>query len=142
MSSAQSPDVRWKQRLQNFEAAYSQFKNAVDLSKKKALSDLEKQGLIQAFEFTHELSWKVLKDYFDFQGGSELITGSRDATREAFKMGVIKNGEVWMEMISSRNQTSHTYNKKTADEIIESITTKYSDAFEIFLQKLKSLSDK
>jgi nucleotidyltransferase substrate binding protein (TIGR01987 family) len=111
------PDILWKQRLNNFSLALTQLENAVKLSKSRKLSDLEKQGLIQTFEFTHELAWNVLKDYFDYQGSAELITGSRDATKEAFQKGLIQGGEEWMEMIKSRNQTSHTYNLNVANNI-------------------------
>lgn len=101
------PDIRWQQRLSNYKKALEQLERAVDLAKKRQLSDLEKQGVIQAFEFTHELAWNVMNDYFFYQGKAD-IKGYRDATREAFNKGLIDNGEVWMEMIKSRNQTSHT----------------------------------
>lgn len=80
---------------------------ASDLSRERALTELEQQGLIQSFDFTHELAWKVMKDYFYHQGNNEIY-GSRDATRAAFKAGLISNGKEWMKMIVSRNQTSHT----------------------------------
>lgn len=131
-------DARWKQRLQNFSLAYEQLKSAVDLAQRKELSDLEKQGLIQAFEFTHELAWNVLKDYFDFQGSNQ-ISGSRDATREAFQKGLIEDGVTWMEMIQSRNKTSHTYNKVTADEIVGRIQHHYFAAFTQFFARMQSL---
>ena len=115
------PDIRWKQRLSNFSLALTQLENAVSLSNQRKLSDLEKQGLIQAFEFTHELAWNVMKDYFDYQGSSELITGSRDATKDAFQKGLIQCGDDWMEMIKSRNKTSHTYNLNVANDIVEKI---------------------
>jgi nucleotidyltransferase substrate binding protein (TIGR01987 family) len=118
-------DIRWKQRLHNFSKALSQLEQAVELTKTKELSDLEKQGLIQAFEFTHELAWNVMKDYFDYQGAAELITGSRDATREAFQKGLIINGDEWMDMIKSRNKTSHTYNLSVAQEIVNKIIGTY-----------------
>lgn len=92
MSKQAHTDVRWKQRLNNFLPAFNQLKAGVELSATRELTDLEKQGLIQAFEFTHELAWNVLKDYFDYQGGN-LITGSRDATREAFNKGLIQDGD-------------------------------------------------
>jgi nucleotidyltransferase substrate binding protein (TIGR01987 family) len=136
------PDIRWKQRFENFTAAFDQLKSAVDLSKQKELSNLEKQGLIQAFEFTHELSWKLLKDYFEYQGAAELITGSRDAAREAFQRGLIKNGKIWMEMIASRNQTSHTYNKKIAEEIVDAIVNKYFIEFKLFTETIADLCKK
>ena len=131
-------EIRWQQRLQNFSAALRQLESAVQLGQKKTLSDLEKQGVIQAFEFTHELAWNVLKDYFEFQGNPSL-TGSRDASREAFQKGLIANGDVWMEMIKSRNQTSHTYNKKVADEIAEKVQKNYFPAFIELEAKMKSL---
>jgi len=131
-------DIRWQQRLKNFGAALEQLSFAVDIVRQRPLSNLEKQGLIQAFEFTHELAWSTLKDYFEFQGNTQ-ITGSRDATREAFRMGLITDGEGWMEMIQSRNQTSHTYNQATADQIAQKAADLY---FPLFLQlkaKLETL---
>jgi nucleotidyltransferase substrate binding protein (TIGR01987 family) len=138
MNDKNSKDIRWIQRLDNFHSAFSQLLSAVELSKTRALSDLEKQGTIQAFEFTHELAWNVLKDYFEYQGNSS-ITGSRDATREAFQKGLLSDGEVWMEMIKSRNQTSHTYNKTVADEIVTKILNEYSNAFHEFQSKMQTL---
>lgn len=130
-------DIRWQQRLQNFSLALKQLESAVILAKSKLLSDLEKQGTIQAFEFTHELAWNVLKDYFEYQGNIS-ITGSRDATREAFQKAIISKGDVWMEMIKSRNRTSHTYNKNVADEIVGKILNDYFQAFLEFEAKMKS----
>lgn len=141
MNNSDQPDIRWKQRLNNFEPAFNQLKAAVELSEVRALTDLEKQGTIQAFEFTHELAWNVLKDYFDYQGGNQ-ITGSRDATREAFNKGLITDGDQWMEMIKSRNQTSHTYNKNIADEIVNKIKKNYFKLFSEFFQKMSDLSKK
>lgn len=132
-------DIRWIQRLANFRRAFAQLARACDLSKQRPLTELEEQGLIQAFEFTHELAWCVMKDYFEYQGNTS-ITGSRDATRESFSVGLIEDGEGWMEMIKSRNQTSHTYNRGTADEIAQKITGLYFDLFQAFLEKMTKLS--
>ncbi len=131
-------NIRWQQRFKNYSSALRQLEAAVELSKIRILSDLEKQGVIQAFEFTHELAWNVMKDYFEYQGQSG-ITGSRDAAREAFQKGLIETGDVWMEMIKSRNQTSHTYNKNTANEIVDRIQNIYFPAFLRFEQKMTSL---
>ncbi len=135
-------DVRWKQRLSNYSKALLQLENAVNLAAQKNLSDLENQGLIQAFEFTHELAWNVMKDYFDYQGGSELVTGSRDATREAFQRGLVTNGDEWMEMIKSRNKTSHTYNLNVAEDIVKKILNSYFSLFKDFHQKMTNLSER
>src|ERR1700720_3970323 len=101
-------DIRWLQRLSSYHKALNQLEEAVELSKKRTLSKLEKQGLIQCFEYTHELAWKTLKDFLESQAIVEVF-GSRDAIREAFKLEIITNGEVWMSMIKSRNQTFHMY---------------------------------
>lgn len=131
-------DIRWQQRLQNFNRALGQLNNAVLLSQQRKLSDLEQQGLIHAFEFTHELAWNVMRDYFRYQG-NDNIHGSRDASREAFQMQLISDGDKWMEMIKSRNQTSHTYNDETAAEIAERITSCYVRLFNDFNAKMESL---
>lgn len=132
------PDIRWQQRLNNLNSALQQLDDAVALAKRRELSRLEQQGLIQAFEFTHELAWNVMKDYAHFQG-NVTIAGSRDATREAFKMGLVKDGDVWMEMLKSRNQTSHTYNQTLAQEITEKIIDDYFPACKAFQMKMESL---
>jgi nucleotidyltransferase substrate binding protein (TIGR01987 family) len=131
-------DIRWHQRFTNFLKAFSLLEKAVVQSNTYGLSDLEEQGLIQRFEFTHELAWNVLKDYFEYQGNT-AITGSRDATREAFNKGLIVDGEGWMQMIKSRNQSSHTYNEQTARELVHNITTLYYDLFIAFQEKMNTL---
>ena len=135
-------DIRWKQRLSNYSRALIQLENAVILASSRKLSDLEKQGLIQAFEFTHELAWNVMKDYFEYQGAAELITGSRDATKESFNKGLIHQGEIWMEMIKSRNKTSHTYDLNVADSIVEKILDIYFSQFKNFEQKMLEIAAK
>lgn len=128
-------DIRWKQRFSNYIKALNQLQKFID---KGDLNELEEQGLIQAFEFTHELAWNVMKDYFEYQGNTS-ITGSRDATREAFQRNLIVNGSQWMEMIKSRNQSSHTYNETTAHEIREQVFNFYFDLFVEFKNKINTL---
>jgi len=123
-------DVRWQQRFANYKKALDQLKNAVELSKQRSLSQLEKQGVIQAFEFTHELAWNVLKDYLQDQG-NQNIKGSKDATREAFKVELIADGEQWMAMIQSRNVSSHTYDEQTAEQLVTVIIKDYFPLFEV-----------
>jgi len=130
-------DVRWLQRLSNYRSALAQLKKFID---KGELNELEQQGLIKAFEFTHELAWNVLKDYFEYQGNSG-INGSRDATREAFQLNLISDGEAWMSMIKSRNKSAHTYNKETADEIGGLVVARYFDLFVALEDKMSELSD-
>ena len=131
-------DTRWLQHFSNFKKAFAQLEKGVKLSEERPLSELKNQGLIQAFEFTHELAWNVMKDYFEYQGNPNL-TGSRDATREAFRMNLIANGDDWMEMIKSRNKTSHTYNEEVMLEITEKIINDYTPLFLLFCQKMETL---
>ncbi|MCW2311750.1 nucleotidyltransferase substrate binding protein [Rhodoferax antarcticus] len=132
-------DIRWQQRLQNYQKALARLQLAVELNRERPLSDLEQQGLIQSFEFTHELAWNVMKDYFVYQGNTN-ITGSRDAVREAFAVQLIEDGQGWMDMIKSRNQSSHTYNQKTADAVAADIVSRYLALFEAFAQRMQALS--
>jgi nucleotidyltransferase substrate binding protein (TIGR01987 family) len=133
-----SQDIRWQQRFRNFLKAFSLLDEAVKKYHKEGLSELEEQGLIQRFEFTHELAWNVLKDYFEYQGNTQ-IAGSRDASREAFNKGLIDDGEGWMEMVKSRNKSSHTYHEEILKELVEKITLTYCDLFAAFKSKMNSL---
>lgn len=131
-------DIRWIQRFNHFNKAFAQLKAAVELAQQRPLSKLEEQGLIQAFEFTHELAWNTLKDFLVNRGVQNLY-GSKDTTREAFKTGLIENGEVWMDMIASRNLTSHTYDEATAAKIAAMILGAYFDEFATFQKKFDAL---
>ncbi len=127
-------DIRWKQRFNNYEKALLMLKNFIEVDK---LNIREEQGLIQCFEYTYELAWNVMKDYFEFQA-EEGINGSRDAIKLSFKRNLITNGEGWMDMIKSRIKSSHTYNNEIADEIVEKILNQYFDLFIEFEQKMKT----
>lgn len=126
-------DIRWIQRFDNFKGAFAQLKNGVALARERSLSELEQQGLIKAFEFTHELGWNVLKDYLEGEGLVGLI-GSRSATREAFQKGLVEDGEAWMEMIKARNLTTHTYDCEVAKAIAGDVLNRFEPAF-IALEK-------
>ncbi len=127
MERYQQRFCQFKKALQKLEAAVSYISGDTVQWDTPVLSDLMKQGLIQNFEFTHELAWKLMKDYAEYQS-PVIIRGSRDAIREAFKMGLIQNGEIWMEMIQSRNETSHLYDEEIADEVYRSIIYRYLPA--------------
>ena len=128
-------DVRWTQRFNNFSKALGQLTKFIE---KGDLNELEKQGLIQAFEYTFELAWNTLKDYFEAQGETNIF-GSRDAFRLAFKRGLIGNGEAWMDMIKSRTLTTHTYNEEIAEKIANDTANIYFQEFVALHNKLDSL---
>ena len=137
------PDVRWLQRLENYGKALAALTRAVAMARQRQLSELEEQGLIQAFEFTHELSWLLLKDYLADQGVSG-ISGSRDAVLEAVVRGLLPAGTetTWMAMIRSRNLTSHTYNPELAREIAGLIERDYAPALEALQRELQHRAER
>ncbi len=132
-------DIRWKQRFNNYSQALQTLRRAVALAGERDLSELEEQGLIQGFEFTHELAWNVLKDYLEEQGVIGIV-GSKNATREAFKNGLISDGESWMDMIKARNLTSHTYNIEIAEGIAKDILSRFYHAFADMEKRFDQLS--
>ena len=133
-------DIRWKQRFENYARALQTLRAAVDLAGARALTDLEKQGLIQGFEFTHELAWNVLKDYLEEQGFVDII-GSKNATRQAFKNGLIEDGDAWMDMIKARNLTSHTYNTAVAESIVSDILSRFYPAFSAMADRFAQIGE-
>ena len=132
-------DIRWIQRFDNFKRAFASLQEAAEIADRRGLSELERQGLIQAFEFTHELAWNTLKDFLLSRGTTEKIYGSKDATRMAFAAELIENGETWMQMIGHRNESSHTYNDDVAGRIMEAVCSCYVPAFEAFMCRFEAL---
>ena len=130
---------RWEQRLDSYHKALERLAEIVGASKKRALNEFERDGLVQRFEFTHELSWKLMKAYAEYQG-FDGIGGSRDATRKAFEMSLISDGQSWMDMIKSRNETSHNYDGSMADDVVDSIINRFYPLLAEFYQKMNSLS--
>ena len=128
-------DIRWIQRFANFQKAFGQLTKFID---KGELSELEEQGLIKAFEYTFELTWTTLKDFLEYRGQSDIY-GSRDAIRKAFQLNLIEDGENWMDMLISRNRTSHTYNKETADQICQAVKNVYFSLFQQLEKKMDRL---
>ena len=118
-------DIRWQQRFSNYQKALAQLERFIE---PPALNEREQQGLIKAFEYSFELAWNTLRDLLRSQGNATLL-GSRDTLREAFRLGLIEQGETWMLMIQDRNLTSHTYNRATADAIADHITDRYLPCF-------------
>ncbi|MGL5035941.1 MAG: nucleotidyltransferase substrate binding protein [Microcystaceae cyanobacterium] len=128
-------DIRWKQRLDNYQKAVRQLTKFIE---KGELNELEEQGMIKAFEYTYELAWKMIKDYYEDQGEVN-IQGSRDALRLAFQRGIINDGDHWMKMIKSRIATVHTYNEEIARQIIQEIRNPYFQLFIELQTKMQNL---
>jgi nucleotidyltransferase substrate binding protein (TIGR01987 family) len=137
--TADAQDVRWKQRLQNYSAALRQLSKAEALRQTRDLSELEQQGLIQAFEFTHEMAWKVMKDYLRSLGNTQILD-SRDSTRAAFAAELIVDGEGWMAMIEGRNLSVHTYNFDIANTLTQDVVERYFSLFTQFETKMLEIA--
>lgn len=133
----ENQDIRWKQRFENFIGALRQLKNANELQKERKFTELELQGAVQAFEITQELSWKVMKDFLESQGETDLF-GSKTVVREALNVGLIANGEEWLRTIESRNKTSHIYDEKEILLILEIVFNQYLSLFVDFETKMKT----
>ena len=141
MQTTDNTDIRWQQRFANYQKALKKLIEGIGLLDgeplEQDLKDIVNEGLIQRFEFTHELAWNVMKDYATFQGVNE-IRGSRDAIRYALQQDLISDS-LWMETINARNLTSHDYNQETANDIADKIKNCYVQLFLDFEEKMKSL---
>ena len=131
-------DRRSKQRLTNYQKALGQLQKFPALNE---LNEFEEQGLVQAFEYTFELAWKTLQDILVEQDNQNLY-GVRSVIEEAFKVGLIKDGKGWMEMLKSRNQTSHTYNEEVVEDLKKRIKNDYVGLFENLLGEIEKYYEK
>ncbi len=125
-------DIRWQQRFQNYQKAFAHLKAAVE---KQTLSDLEKAGLIQIYEFTFELAWKTLKDYLEEKKVD--VKFPKDTIKEAFKYELIEDGDTWMDMLEKRNLMAHTYNETSAELAYRLIVDHYYQVLEQLTGRLK-----
>lgn len=131
-------DIRWLQRFSNLKKAFNQLEKFIS---HKDLNEMEEQGLIKAFEYTYELSWKSLQDLLK-EIGYENIVGPKPVIEQCFKIGIIEDGKAWMKMHQSRNLTSHTYDEQTAEEILNGIKDQYFELFEKLMIRLNQEEQK
>lgn len=127
-------DIRWRQRFENFEKTYKLLEK---YSKEEIKSELEKAGIIQFFEMTFELAWKVLKDYLEAQGF--IVKSPRETIKQAFQIGIIEDGHLWIEALSKRNLTTHTYDEALAAKFVEEIQQVYFPIFKSLYEKLSEV---
>jgi len=130
-----SDDIRWVQRFNSYKKAFATLERSVVAAQERKLNEMEEQGLVQSFEFTFELSWKLLKDYLESKGFKDFH-GSKDTLKLAFQEGLISDGELWMEMIDNRNRSSHTYDESIAKHIISLVLSKYFSKFKELSEKM------
>ena len=133
--NAPTPDVRWRQRFANVRRALERLEGFFD---PPPGNEREQQGLIRAFETSFELGWNSLRDLMRARGVSDLI-GSRDMLRQAFRLGLIEDGEGWMQMVQDRHLTSHTYHQARAEQIAANIQSRYLQCFRELRRRLAEL---
>ena len=126
----QLKEIRWKQRFENFDKSYRLLEK---YSGKSELSELEEAGIIQFFEMTFELAWKVLKDYLECDGF--IGKSPRETIKQAFQNNIINDGHIWLEALSNRNLTTHTYDEEVARKMVKEIIYSY-------FPELKAMHDK
>ncbi len=125
---------RWRQRFQNFKKAYQLFYTAIQSF--DSLNTLEKEGLIQRFEYTFELAWKTVKDYLEYQ--EVLVTFPREVIKSAFHHGLIEDGEIWMDMLEKRNLLAHTYDEERFQLAVSMIKDHYYAAISQLYRDLEA----
>lgn len=129
-------DIRWKQRFSNFEKSFNLLETALKISRPDIF---QKAGIIQFLKVTYELAWKLMKDYLEYQGFTD-IKSPRSAIKQSFESGLILDGHSWMELLLDRNLTAHTYNEEKATQVENLIRDKYfpvlKELYVIFRKKL------
>lgn len=131
----QSRDVRWRQRLQNFEKALGWLEKALAIPHPDIV---QRAGMVQFFEMAFELAWNVLKDYLEAQGFLD-VASPRAALKKAFEIGLIGDGRAWLKGLEDRNLTSHTYDEATAAQVEQLVRTQYLPLFQALKTRLASL---
>jgi nucleotidyltransferase substrate binding protein (TIGR01987 family) len=136
MTSDDNPDIRWKQRFVHFRKAFLLLEQTMTIEHP---SDAERAGLIQFFEMSFELAWKVLKDYLEEEGFT--VASPRDAIKQAFQAGLLEDGHVWIEALKDRNLTVHTYEEKIAVAVEQKIRDSYFPALLTLFREFASKVD-
>lgn len=128
-------DIRWQQRFVNFQRAFLLLREAMENDMDR-LSQLEKEGIIQRFEYTFELAWNVLKDKMENDGIILDKLSPKAVVRQAYAAKYIQDAEVWLKMIGDRNLMSHTYDFAKFEAVIESIAEHYLPMLEAWYSTL------
>ena len=125
--------TRWEQRLEDLTKTYSRLAEAIS---QDDFEELEKDGVIQRFEFTFELAWKTLKDYLEDQGFTD-ISSPKKVLRKAFQGGLFQDDEIWLKMLEDRNSLSHLYKQEMSEIVFQKIKNDYTQALGDLILKLE-----
>lgn len=132
-------DIRWEQRFMNYKKALARLQ-AVQANELPSLSELEKEGLIQRFEYTYELAWKTLQDFLRYKGYIDFA-GPNATLSLALQDGYITDADGWRKMKKSRELMSHTYDEGQADQIVSDIAGTFVHLLEQLCIRLTSELD-
>ena len=130
-------EIRWQYRFRNFSRAYSLLSEALERGVDD-LNDLEKEGVIQRFEYTFELAWNTLKDRLEYDGVVMDSVTPRNVIRTATATGLVADGQTWINMLEDRRNTSHRYDIEILDEVLENIGDNYLHVLEVLHQRLSA----
>lgn len=126
-------DIRWRQRFQNYEQSFQLLERTIGIVNP---SEAERGGLIQFFEVTFELAWKLMKDYLEAEGYQ--IQSPRGALKQGFQSGVLIDGHAWMEALDDRNRTTHTYDEVKSKLVAQAIREKYFPLLRALYQTMRA----
>lgn len=124
-------DSRWRQRFENYERSYRLLKS---YSNQNIENELERAGIIQFFEMTFELAWKVLKDFLESQGF--IVKSPREAIKQAYQIELINDGRIWLDALSKRNLVTRTYDEELSKTLVKNITEVYLTEFTLLHERL------
>ncbi|MDI6603784.1 MAG: nucleotidyltransferase substrate binding protein [Thermoanaerobacteraceae bacterium] len=127
----QFKNIRWRQRFVNFEQSYKLLNKYIN---QPIRTELERAGIIQFYEIAFELSWKLMKDYLEAQGLD--VKSPRETIKQAYQMGLIENGHIWIDALADRNLTVHTYDEKLAEKMVKDIVQVYFPELRKLYEKL------
>jgi nucleotidyltransferase substrate binding protein (TIGR01987 family) len=137
--------IRWVQRLDNYARAFVRLREAVDRLETETLEDLQKEGIIQRFEYTWELAWRTLKDYLVFKKVTLERVTPADVIRVAFAANIITDAADWMDALDARNKMSHVYNEQAYEEVIRDIQSRYfklfDDLYDMFIEERVTITN-
>lgn len=119
-----SPDTRWLQRFENFDRALHLLEDALARGP-SALNQLEKEGVVQRFEYTLEFAWKTIKDYLEASGLVLTSVTPRQVVKDAFAARIVADGQTWIDMLDHRNLLSHTYDPVNFEQAVDAIHARY-----------------
>lgn len=127
---------RFLERIADLKAAFVRLEEVLAMEE----NDVVRDSIIQRFEFTYELAWKAAKLWLESKDID--VRNAKDTWEAALLQGVIDDGNGWSRLHEMRNLTSHTYNEKTAKDVVGFVRHSGRGLFAAFVQRLDALAQK